>query len=460
MNPVLIDWLMVAVGVLLTFGTALFVAAEFSFVAVDETKVSMRAANGDKRAALVKKAISRLSTQLSGTQVGITLTTILLGYTTQAALTRLITSGLGYTGVALGVSAVAGGILALVLTNVFSMVFGELVPKNFALADPLGAAGNVVRFQNVFTWLFTPIIVVLNGSASWVLHRLGVHSVEELSSKRSAQELAALVRQSAEAGKLDVSTASLFTRSLHISKLCAKDVMTDRGRIHYLQQDATAADLIILARETGYSRFPVVGDGGLDDILGFANLRRAVSVPFERREEVPVASSSLMFEVPRVPETMDLADLLLILRDAGSQTAVVIDEYGGTSGLVTLEDAVEEIVGEVSDEHDQHAAGVNVVTETSWMVPGVIRPDELLLQSGVELPDEGPYETLGGLIMNELRRIPAQGDEVEVGGYRLRVEQLEGRRVSRVRITKIFPDTGSNDSKGSKSSKDSGAEHE
>lgn len=439
MSPVVVDWLLVAVGMLLTFGTAIFVTAEFSFVAVDDTKVSMRAANGDKRAALVKKAISRLSTQLSGTQVGITLTTILLGYTAQSALARLITSGLGHTGLALGATAVIGGIVALILTNVFSMVFGELIPKNFALADPLGAAGSVVRIQHFFTLLFTPIIVVLNGSANLVLRRLGVQTAEELSSARSAQELAALVRQSAEAGKLDVSTASLFTRSLHISKLCAKDVMTDRGRIHYLAQDNTAADLIDLARETGHSRFPVVGEGGLDNILGFASLRRAVSVPFERRSEVVVTSSSLMLEVPRAPETMDLADLLLMLREAGSQTAVVVDEYGGTSGMVTLEDAVEEIVGEVSDEHDQRAAGVNVVTETSWMVPGVIRPDELLMQTRIELPDEGPYETLGGLIMSELRRIPIQGDEVTVGEYRLRVEQMEGRRIARVRITKIMP---------------------
>lgn len=442
MNPVLVDWLLVAAGFFLTFGTAIFVTAEFSFVAVDETKVSMRAAAGDKRGALVKKAISRLSTQLSGTQVGITLTTILLGYTTQSAIARLVAGGLDHLGVAFGVSVSVGGVSGLVLANVFSTVFGELVPKNFALADPLAAAESVVRVQHFFTGLFTPIIWVLNGSANLVLRMLGVHPAEELSSARSAQELAALVRQSAAAGKLGMSTASLFTRSLHISQLCAKDVMTDRGHIHYLQQDDTAADLIEMARATGHSRFPVVGDEGLDDILGFANLRRAVSVPFERRQEVVVTSSSLMFAVLRAPETMGLADLLILLRDAGSQTAVVVDEYGGTSGMVTMEDAVEEIVGEVSDEHDQRCAGVNAVSADSWMVPGLIRPDELLLQSGVELPDDGPYETLGGLIMNELGHIPQQGDEVEVGGYRLRVEQLEGRRVDRVRITRIVSSRG------------------
>lgn len=441
-SPIVVDWLLVAVGVLLTLATAVFVAAEFSFVAVDATQVSMRCANGDKRAGLVKKAISQLSTQLSGTQVGITLTTILLGYTTQSALARLITGGLGHTHMALGVAIGVGSAVALVLTNLFSMIFGELIPKNLALSDPLATASAVVRFQKGFTFLFLPVILLLNGSANWVLRRLGVEPAEELSSARSAQELAALVRHSAEAGKLDVSTASLFTRSVHISGLSAKDVMTDRGRVHYLNQNDTADDLISKARETGHSRFPVIGSDGLDDILGFANLRRAVSVPFERRGDVVVTSSSLMYEVPRVPETMGLADLMVLLRDAGNQTAVVVDEYGGTSGIVTLEDAVEEIVGEVADEHDQHAAGINHPLEDEWLVPGLIRPDELLIQTKVELPDEGPYETLGGLIMNELSHVPSQGETVLVNGYLLRVEQMDGRRIDRVRITRhAVPDT-------------------
>lgn len=434
MSPQVVDWLMIAVGVVLTFGTAIFVTAEFSFVALDSARVAQRAANGDKRAALVQRAIGQLSTQLSGTQVGITLTTILLGYTTQKAIAELVTGGLGHTGLALGVAATVGGVVALLLTNAFSMVFGELIPKNIALADSLKAAGWVVRFQLGFTFLFKPLIAILNGSANWFLRRVGVEVTEELTGVRSAQELAAMVRQSAEEGLLDLSTASLFTRSVHISGLSAKDVMTDRGRVHYLSRSENADDLIAKARETGHSRFPVVGDDGLDDILGFANLRRAVAIPYERRSEVVVTSSSLMYEVPRVPETMGLADLMVLLRDAGSQTAVVVDEYGGTSGIVTLEDAVEEIVGEVADEHDPHAAGIRHTVENEWLVPGLIRPDELLLQAKVELPDEGPYETLGGLIMNELGRIPAQGDTVTVHGYQLRVEQMDGRRIDRVRI--------------------------
>lgn len=430
------DWLLVAVGLILTLVTAFFVATEFAFLAVDPARVAGRAANGDKRAALVKDSISNLSTQLSGTQVGITLSTIMVGYTTQTAIANLVTRGLGHTGMALAAATALGAVVALVITNLYSMVFGELIPKNLALADPMKTAGFVVRPQRAFTFIFKPLIVVLKASANFVLDRMGVEVVEELSGAHSAQELVAMVRQSAEEGLLDLSTASLFTRSVHISGLAAKDVMTDRGRVHYLTQNDSADDLIAKARETGHSRFPVIGPDGLDDILGFANLRRAVSVPYERRSEVVVTSSSLMYEVPRVPETMGLADLMVLLRDAGSQTAVVVDEYGGTSGIVTLEDAVEEIVGEVADEHDQHAAGINHPVEGEWLVPGLIRPDELLIQTKVELPDEGPYETLGGLIMNELGHIPSQGDTVLVNGYLLRVEQMDGRRIDRVRITR------------------------
>lgn len=430
------DWLLVAVGLILTLVTAFFVATEFAFLAVDPARVAGRAANGDKRAALVKDSISNLSTQLSGTQVGITLSTIMVGYTTQTAIANLVTRGLGHTGMALAAATALGAVVALVITNLYSMVFGELIPKNLALADPMKTAGFVVRPQRAFTFIFKPLIVVLKASANFVLDRMGVEVVEELSGAHSAQELVAMVRQSAEEGLLDLSTASLFTRSVHISGLAAKDVMTDRGRVHYLTQNDSADDLIAKARETGHSRFPVIGPDGLDDILGFANLRRAVSVPYERRGEVVVTSSSLMYEVPRVPETMGLADLMVLLRDAGSQTAVVVDEYGGTSGIVTLEDAVEEIVGEVADEHDQHAAGINHPLEGEWLVPGLIRPDELLIQTKVELPDEGPYETLGGLIMNELGHIPSQGDTVLVNGYLLRVEQMDGRRIDRVRITR------------------------
>src|SRR5690625_5007474 len=349
---------MILLGVVLTAGTAVFVAAEFSLVAMDPATVDRRVAAGDRRAVGIQRALKNLSTELSGAQVGITLTTVLLGYSAQSALVTLLTGPLGSAGLATAAAGATAVVLSLALVNGFSMLFGELVPKNMALADPFATAGVVAPLQRGFTRLLRPVISVLNEHANAILRRFGVEPAEELAGGRSASELAALVRRSAEQGTLDIGTATLLTRSIGIGALTAVDVMTDRVRMTALPRTATAADVVAAARTTGHSRFPVVGDDH-DDVVGLVNLRRAIAVPYERRAEVPVTSTSLMIPAPRVPETLGLAALLVSLRDGGMQMAVVVDECGGTSGLVTLEDAVEEIVGEVSDEHDRRRTGAD-----------------------------------------------------------------------------------------------------
>ena len=436
-----IKWLMIVLGVLLTAGTAVFVAGEFALVALDPSVVDARAQAGDKRAGRVSKALRHLSTLLSGAQVGITLTTILLGYTMQAALNELLSQWLSpWLGQTL--AATIAVVSALIIVNAFSMVFGELIPKNATLADPLAAAGFVTPFITGFTWLFRPLVNLLNGMANALLSRFGIEAAEEASGARSAGELTALLRRSAEEGTLEVSTARLLTRSLGVDELSAVDVMTDRGRIHWLEESSTAADLVALASQTGHSRFPVFGDSP-DDVLGLVNLRRAIAVPYERRAQVPVTSSSIMTPAPRVPETMPLASLLVELRGYGEQEsfglqmAIVVDEYGGTAGVVTLEDAVEEIVGEVSDEHDRRRAGIHLDSAGRWIAPGWSRPDEFTARTTIRIPDDGPYETLGGLVMNELGRIPQIGDEVTLSTCTILVDAMEGRRVTRVRITPV-----------------------
>lgn len=431
----MIDWALIALGVLLTAGTAVFVASEFSLVALDPAAVERRVAAGDKRAGRVAEALRTLSTQLSGAQVGITLTTILLGYVSQGALARLLAPVVG----GLAGAAAAGAIavtVSVVLVNGFSMLFGELVPKNWAISDPLSAAFRVAPAQRFFTRVFHPAIRVLNGSANRALRRMGIEPAEELSGARSPAELAALVRHSAQEGTLDVSTATLLTRSIGLGALTAVDVMTDRGRVHSLPRTASAADVVALARSTGHSRFPVVGES-LDDVVGLVNLRRAIGVPHERRADVAVTSSSLMVAAPRVPETVTLAPLLVQLRDQGFQMAVVVDEYGGTSGIVTLEDVVEELVGDVADEHDRRRPRPHVATGGSWVVPGGMRPDELAASAHLHVPDDGPYETLGGLVMDRLGRLAREGDEVTVRDVVLRVERMDGRRIDRLRVWRL-----------------------
>lgn len=426
----LTDWLLLGFGIVLTLGTAVFVAAEFSLVTLDPGLVEQQTPEGDRRGASVLTALRHLATELSSAQVGITLTTVLLGYTTQPALARLL--GLPLEDSPLGATAAGAiaGTLSFLVVNGFSMVAGELLPKNLALASPLGTARLVAPLQRVFTVALRPVIALLNGSANAILRRFGVELREELSGGRSSQELLFLVRRSAEAGTLDPSTAELLANSIDFAELTAVDVMTDRTRLRVVHRNGTAADVLALARTTGHSRFPVIDDSR-DDIVGIVHLRRAVAVPHERRDEVPAAA--LMDDAPRVPETVRLGPLLEELRE-GLQMAVVVDEYGGTSGVVTLEDVVEELVGDVADEHDPRRASAYRAADGSWSVPGLLRPDELRELTGLEVPEDGAYETLAGLVMSRLGRLAERGDEVEVDGVRLRVAQLVGRRVERLRV--------------------------
>ena len=440
------DVLMVALGVLLTAGTAVFVASEFSLVTLDPAVVGGDDEEGDspppghgpsaarppdRRDRAVRAGLKHLSTELSSAQVGITVTTILLGYTAQPALLSLFSAAFAGTALGAGVASVLAGVLALLVVNAFSMLFGELIPKNFALSAPHATARAAVPVQRVFTTLFRPLISVLNGSANTLLRRMGVEPREELSGARSASELVSLVRRSAQEGTLEQSVATLLANSLELDELSARDVMTDRLRMSVVERDTTAADVVALARRTGHSRFPVIGDDR-DDVVGLVHLRRAVGVPHDRRAEVPAAA--LMVDAPRVPETVRLGPLLVELRGLGLQMAVVVDEYGGTSGIVTLEDVVEELVGDVADEHDPRRAGVVRGTDGSWVVPGVLRPDELAERTGLDVPEAPAYETLGGLVMAVLGRVPVVGDEVQVDDVRLRVEAMDSRRVERVRV--------------------------
>ena len=430
------EWLLLGAAVLLTLGTAVFVAAEFSLVALDRSTVEQAIEAGDKRAVGVLAAVRTLSTQLSGAQVGITITTLVVGYLAQPSLAALLTTPLANLGLDGNAGEGVAVVLALAIATAFSMVVGELIPKNLAISVPLATAKVVAGPQRIFSASVSPLITLLNGSANRLLRMVGVEPQEELSAGRSPEELAALVRHSAAAGTLDRQTAELITRSLGFAGRTAADVMTPRVRTVVLQREQKASEVVALARRSGHSRFPVI-DGDLDDVVGIVHLKSAVAVPRERRDEVPVAA--IMSEALRVPETVRLDPLLVELRALGLQLAVVVDEYGGTAGVVTLEDLVEELVGEVADEHDRSRPGIVHRRDGAWLVPGLMRPDEVRDKTGLDVPDGPAYETLGGFVMSGLGRIPQVGDEVPVVGAVLRVERMEGRRVDRVRMLPVPP---------------------
>jgi CBS domain containing-hemolysin-like protein len=317
------------------------------------------------------------------------------------------------------------------------MLFGELIPKNFALSAPMATARLVVPLQRIFTVLAKPIVLALNGSANAILHKMGIEPKEELSGARSSTELAFLVQRSAEQGTLDSSVAQLITNAVEFNELTAVDVMTDRMRMAVVSREDTAQDVVHLARSTGHSRFPVIGDSR-DEVIGLVHLRKAIAVPYEKRSSVP--AMAFMDDAPQIPETLQLGPLLVELRGLGMQMAIVVDEYGGTSGVVTLEDVVEELVGDVADEHDARRSGVLLASDGSWGVPGLLRPDELEERTRISLPEGPEYETLGGLVMKELGQVPKIGDSVRIEnalGDRavvLMVEVMDGRRVERVRV--------------------------
>ncbi|WP_460522147.1 hemolysin family protein [Humibacter antri] len=429
------EWLMLAAGLVLTIGTGFFVASEFALVNLDRADLEARRDRGETRLAMTIVALKITSTHLSSAQLGITLTTLLTGYLMEPSISSLLAGPLSSVGIPSGAVPAIGTIIGILIATLVSMILGELVPKGFALALPRATAKVVIPFQAAFTTVFRPAVFVLNASANGVLRLFGVEPKEELSGARSAEELASLVRRSASAGLLESDTATLLGRTLRFSEHTASDVMTPRPRVASVQRSDPATEVLALARRTGFSRFPVI-DGRLDDIVGIVHVKQAVSVPIERRALVP--ASALQTDAVRVPETMTLDTLLGELRGKGYQMAVVVDEYGGTAGVATLEDLVEELVGDVADEHD-HARADIVRGAGSITISGMLRPDELEDRTGIEIPEEGPYETVAGFVMNELDRLPVVGDEVRVDSGTLRVERLEGRRVDQLRFT---PDPG------------------
>jgi len=324
-------------------------------------------------------------------------------------------------------------IVGMLLASAVQMVIGELVPKNWAVSKPMQVARFVAGPQYAFSRLFRPVIAGLNAVANRLVRALGVEPTAELASARTPGELVSLARHSAQAGALEQDTADLFVRTLSLGELTAQHVMTPRVRVSTLQSSATAEDVVNLTRATGLSRFPVYRER-IDEIVGMVHLKDALAVPAADRLRTPVgriAQSPLL-----VPETLPVQPLLELLRSQ-QPIAVVVDEYGGTAGVVTLEDIVEELVGEVRDEHDDQdvpelAAAPADDGRPAWDADGSCRVD-ILQRIGLDVP-EGPYETVAGLVADLLGRIPVPGDRAELPGWRLSVRQVGHYRAERVRL--------------------------
>ncbi|MBZ4020636.1 hemolysin family protein [Streptomyces purpurogeneiscleroticus] len=426
------ELLLLAVAFLLTLACGVFVAAEFSLTTVERSDLERAAERGERGADSALKAVRGLTFQLSGAQLGITVTGLVIGMLAKSSIAALLTGPLEAVGLPRSAGESTALILGTAISTVVLMVVGELVPKNWAISSPLPIAKRVATLQRGFSALFRPLIGHLNNTANRVVRRMGLEPAEELASARGPQELVALARHSAKEGALEADTAELFVRTLSLADLTAENVMTPRVQVTALEVQCTAEDVANATRATGLSRFPVYR-GNLDSVVGVAHIKDVLAIPAARRRRHPVAE--MLREPLLVPETLPVNELLDRL--SGKRTmAVVIDEYGGTAGVATLEDIVEEVVGEVVDEHDPletpdlAPAGKDEDGRTLYDADGAARSDQLE-RIGLRMP-EGPYETLAGLIATELGRIPQDGDTLSVAGWRMDVMDASGHRAARV----------------------------
>jgi CBS domain containing-hemolysin-like protein len=420
------------------------VAAEFSLTALERSTVESNARDGARRDRYIQRAHRTLSFQLSGAQLGISITTLVTGYLTEPMVADLPHPAMDALGIPDRVADGVTAFVALVIVTSLSMVFGELVPKNLAVARPLPIARAVAGPQLLFSRILTPAIRLTNGTANRILRQLGIEPAQELRSARSPQELLSLVHTSARSGALDATTAGLVRRSLQFGTLTAEELMTPRSKIVALQTDNTVADLVATATETGFSRFPIV-DGDLDETVGIVHVKQVFEVaPADRGHTLLTAVAQ---PVAVVPSTLDGDAVMAQIRANGLQTALVVDEYGGTAGMVTVEDLIEEIVGDVRDEHDDATPDV-VAAGGGWRVSGLLRIDEVAAATGYRAP-EGAYETIGGLVLHELGHIPVVGETVELtafdpeglsdhsGHWLATVVRMDGRRIDLVELIQL-----------------------
>jgi CBS domain containing-hemolysin-like protein len=443
----MLDILFLLAALALIVANGVFVAAEFSLVTVERSQVQRLAADGDRGAKGILAAVRRLSFHLSGAQLGITITSLLLGVITEPAIAHLLSPVIAavpgsseHTAQAVAIGA------ALVIATVAQMVLGELVPKNAALARPLAVARFATPPQRVFSTLFAPLIKIFNAGANGIVRRLGVEPQDELASARSPEELGLLVRLSAQAGTLQPSTAAMLNRALRFGDKPAAEAMTPRVDCVVVEYTESVAEFLTIADRTGHLRFPVHGDGPAEGggwgeamgVKGVAGVAGAFAVPVAERASTRVAD--ILRPPVLVPGTLHLGTVLERLRAARTEMAIVVDEYGGFAGIITTEDLAEELVGEMADEYDlpeeesAEPIHTHLAPGETTTVPGGLRTDEVEERTGFAMP-EGPYETLAGLVLARLGHLPHVGERAVVDGWTLTVGAMERHRVEQVALT-------------------------
>jgi CBS domain containing-hemolysin-like protein len=400
-------------------------------VAVDRNHIDHLADEGDRGARVARRLLRHLPFALGGAQLGISVVSLIIGFLAEPVIAELIRPLLEPALGSAGANAVAV-FLALALATIAQMVLGELIPKGLTLAHPDVAARKLSRPLWIFATVFKPVIWLLNVVANRIVRMLGIEPQEELSHVRSLPELSLVFQASAAEGTLAGTASTLLSRSVRFAEKTVADVLVPRVEVRAVERDAPVAELVRMATTTGHSRFPVYG-ADLDDICGVVHVKAVHTLPLGERETTPV--SQLMSEVVAVPETRELEDVMFDMRRARQHLVIAVDEYGGTAGILTLEDVLEEIVGEIDDEYDLLTTRVPVDDGSgTFRLSGALHLDEVDEAIGLRIP-EGEYETLAGFVLDRFGRIPAVGDRFTFEGWQIEVRELDRRRVAAVALT-------------------------
>ncbi|MEV4351910.1 hemolysin family protein [Actinoplanes sp. NPDC049596] len=420
--------------IVVTAVTGYFVAQEFGYVAADRGRLRHDAAQGDQAAARALKVTERLSFVLSGAQLGITVTALLVGYVAEPYLGEGFADLLGVAGVPTAVSMPVSVAFALLVATVVQMVLGELAPKNLAIARAETLAKALSRSTLMYLTVFGPVIKLFDKTAGRLLRRIGIEPIEELPEGATSEDLEQIIAESRANGGLDDEMSTLLDRGLDFRGRTAAEAMVPRVDVHTIAQTASAADVVALL-DTHRSRFPVRG-AVLDEIVGVVGIADILAIAPADREKVTVAE--VMSAPILVPSSLRLPAVLERLRAAHRQLACVVDEFGGFAGIVTLEDIAEELVGQIRDEDDEAEPEPVRQADGSWLVPARWRIDEITDATGVDLPLGDDYETVSGLVMARLGRVVEAGDSVTLddGALSVRVESVDRHVPQTVRISR------------------------
>ncbi|MER8231005.1 hemolysin family protein [Streptomyces sp. NPDC094049] len=419
----------------LTAGTGYFVAQEFAYVAADRLALAREAEAGDKRAARALTVLGRLSFMLSGAQLGITVTGLVVGFLAEPSVSALLKPVLEGAGLPDGAVSAISVVLAFVFATVLQMVLGELAPKNLALAVPERLAKSLASSTLLYLKVVGPVVHVFDGAANRLLRRIGIEPVEELHHGATLEELSHLIGESHERGELPPDTAELLDHALEFSERTMAEVMVPRADAVFVRKDATLTDAVGLIAEHGHSNYPVLGDHP-DDVVGVLGVRDLVRVPVDRFGGLTAGASC---RPPLLlPDTLPLPRAVAQMRERDDEFAVVLDEHGGVAGVVTYEDIAEELVGDIADETDTVVA-LAVPDGDGWRVDAGRRLDEVEEATGIVLPEEDDYDTVAGLVIDRLGRFPTIGDRLTVDGVRIEVLSLDRHVPERVRVERLAP---------------------